>query len=795
MSRHHVIEYAWIALSVLLAPALTGCGGDSYVSPTEGVITQDFVPEYEMERGLLESLALFSQYISKDYLPVGSPNAENDKCGCFKGEKTMTSTEKGVRVNADLSMLCAFLVKYAKPLGISLPKGVTYERLEEMAMGSLVWAYSTHKAVRLKECRGGDYWGSVGLGDSKWESSLWAFSVAWSAFFQWDKLTDSQKEHIHSLIAAECEYELQRELPVGVIGDTKAEENGWEACVLAAALGLFPEDPSASLWFERMREFAVNSYSHPSDTLLKEPLDPWYNNQSVADLTKGANLFEDYTLQNHKYFHPSYLNVVAQELGEAALALQMFQEGLGKGVKWKSEALFHNILKVKENVIDYLALPDGEIAMPNGNDWSLFLFDQITSFSVMATFLRDPEALTLENMAYKNILARQSTTPDGSWLLRSDIGARRMGIQGHRVMMTYLMHLTASTEEITPARWEDFREEHSGARVLPCQNVVRASSPDRFAVFSYSDGLENCSGYISSNTPDKCKVFIPFRYGGTGNFIGWYNVKDKGQTSSILRDPYFVTEGNSFVTGSTILTNDNTLETSFAIYATPGNAVLYLDRSKAMENVTITGERGLVAGISMDEFTSLRRSVTFDRKGKTPLEKVLDGDRIVSSEGKWANVDGQVGLVVRSSCDRMAFGDRADNKSVMTAKLYGAFSDAVRQFNAGDRVGDRAAVYYTGISPETTAKLDSKLIEFENGIIATDPDGTAHMLIADFDSECNHDLVNVRFKIDTTLSARVPVFDGTTNISKSGGYYQVELQVSLDGACAKGLSTSSYYPE
>ena len=349
------IKYVWIALPAFLISALTGCGGDRYVSPTEVVITRDFVPESEMERGLMESLALFSEYITKDYLPVGSPNDEGEKCGCFKGERTMTSTEKGVRVNADLSMLCAFLVKYAKPLGVKLPKGVTYDRLERMAMRSLVWAYSTHKAVRLKQCRGGDYWGSTGEGDSKWESSLWAFSVAWSAFFQWDKLTDRQKEHIHSLLSAECDYELQRDIPVGAKGDTKAEENGWEACVLAAAIGLFPDDPDATLWFERMREFAVNSYSHPSDTLLKDPLDPWYNDQSVADLTKGANLFEDYTLQNHNYFHPSYLNVVAQELGEAALALKMFQEGLGRENKWKSEALFHNIIRVKENVIDRYA--------------------------------------------------------------------------------------------------------------------------------------------------------------------------------------------------------------------------------------------------------------------------------------------------------------------------------------------------------------------------------------------------------------------------------------------------------
>ena len=30
-----------------------------------------------------------------------------------------------------------------------------------------------------------------------------------------------------------------------------------------------------------------------------------------------------------------------------------------------------------KEVLNWLALADGELAMPNGNDWSLFLYDQI----------------------------------------------------------------------------------------------------------------------------------------------------------------------------------------------------------------------------------------------------------------------------------------------------------------------------------------------------------------------------------------------------------------------------------
>ena len=210
---------------------------------------------------ILSMLSAFMQYVRNDYQPLDNQYA------VFKGEHTGAADERGVRTNADLSMVAAF-------------------------MGE----------------------------DHQWESSLWAMSVAYSAYFQWQRLPDSLKTDIYQLLKAECNYELERDIPTGYIGDTKAEENGWEVDVLAATLGLFPDDPLASQWFQRMRAFAINSYSHPTDALDTTVVDPAYDATRVCDLYKGSNLYPDWTLQNHDFFHTSYQNVVIQELGEAALA-------------------------------------------------------------------------------------------------------------------------------------------------------------------------------------------------------------------------------------------------------------------------------------------------------------------------------------------------------------------------------------------------------------------------------------------------------------------------------------------
>ena len=743
-------------------------------SPTEGVVNGDFVGESQMKDDLLQMLANFATYLKNDFQECAAPNSVNEACGCFKGENTMANDERGVRPNADLSMICAFLVKYGKEK-VSLPTGVSWEKIEDMAMKSLVFAYSTHKANKLKVCSGNNYWGSTSTSDAVWESSLWAMSVAYSAFFQWDKLTDAQKNYIYKLLKAECNYELQRSIPTGYAGDTKAEENGWEADVLAATLGLFPNDPLAPRWFQRLREFAINIYSQKDDANDKTIIDPDYDQKTVAQLYKGQNLYDDYTLQNHNYFHTSYQNVVIQELGEAALALKLFQQGLFGEEKWKTNALMHNNDKVMKEVLYWLALADGELAMPNGNDWSLFLYDQITSYSTNACFLRDPHALMLENLAYKMIKARQTTTADGSWLLRADVGARRMGVEAHRVMMTWLMHEILSTADMKATVWDDFNREYSNAKVFSSQNIVRAATDSRFTCFSWSDGLKSYTGYIAANSVDKNKIVVPFRANNTGNFLGWYEVQGKGTNATPVVNGIYQLDDNAYVMNGELNTNDATLNNRFAIYSTPGNAVIYLDYVRANQDVTINKEKGGLMAISVDELTKAKRTLYFpDYSAEYDChcytQQTFDGTTLATLPGPWVNVDNALSII-NASGKRFAFGEKANNNSVMTAKLYGSYHAEKRSAKAGSVIDRRAIAYYSNITAEETNNffddvhsLSNVVPEGWNGVIV--PDGsissTFYLLLSNFASDKKCTLQNYYNRLGQ------PVFAVRTTISNAG---------------------------
>ncbi len=730
-------------------------------SPTEGVITSDFTSESDMMKDILQMIATFSEYMVNDFFDCVYTNSINEECGYFEGESSGASNEAGVRTNADLSMLCAFLVKYAKD-SVTLPSGVTWDRIEEIALKSLIFAYSTHKANKLKVTSSQDYWGSTSASDYVWESSLWAMSVAYSAYFQWDKLTETQKDYIYKMLKAECNYELERSIPTGYAGDTKAEENGWEADILAATLGLFPNDELAPSWFERLREFAINSYSHYSDASDNTVIDPTYDSKTVADLYVGNNLYGDYTLQNHNLFHTSYQNVVMQELGEAALALRLFQ---GDNQLWATNALMHNNQEVMDSVLNWLALPDGELAMPNGNDWSLFLYDQITSYSTQACFQRDANALMLENMAYKYIKARQQTTDDGSWLLRPDVSARRMGVEGHRVMMTYLMHYALTTEDLTPTTWEDFRSQRSEARLLPYQNVVRAFTKDRFTTFSWSTGLSSYTGYFAANSADKNKIVVPYRANNTGNILGWYTVSGKSTNASPTVSGVYELEGDGFTMNGELATNDNSLDNSFAIYSTPGNAILYVDQVTGLSSGTITGEYGGLLAISTDEFTKLKRSLYYT---DTDTHRQLDGTSLTALQTDWVNIDNEIGVVGQNG-KAMAFGDRSENNSILTSKLYPMYSTESRSFKSGEVVDRRNLVYYNGIDAATTAEMNDRLMvltdmvpEGWNALLAADPDGTNYLLVANFKGEVDTATVE-----GLAVEGKAPVFKETTTIEDS----------------------------
>lgn len=745
-----------------------------YISPTEGVIDHSTISEKELKHLLIQSLADFSPCLVKNYR-VYVYNSENEPTGYFKSSTTNNNREDAVRTNADMAMICAFLVKYAQPLGIQLPNDIKWETLKNMAITSLTYAYSTHAAVKLLTCGNNEYWGNNKINE-QWQASLWAMSVAYTAYFLWDDLTPKKRRNIANMLFAECNHILSKQINTNFEKNTFAEENGWDVDVLAATIGLFPEHPNTNLYFKFMRKLAVNVLSCTHDLKNKIAIDPNIDKSSAANFFVGANLFSDYTLQNHSYFHPGYQHVAIQELGEAALALSLFQKKNMGHEKYRTNALFHNCQIVQDSVLNYLALPDGELAMPNGNDWSLFLFDQITTYSTLACFLRNSDALMLETQALKNIIARQSTTGNGEWLLNADVAQRRMAVQAHRVMMTYLMHELNSTAQLSPTPWDDFNSRYYKAKVFPCQNVVRASSPYRYMIFSMTPSGNN-SGYFAPNLPDRSKIVIPYYSSITGgSIIGWYreNLGNRALKSVKEGIPTYNIDSNSFVLQSDFSINGGSLKRCMALYCTPGNAIIYHDIVKCYRNTTIKDDNSGILCISFDKFTNLSRQF-YHTNGHDTISNGMPQE----FNTPWLNIDNTIGIISRTPNSKFKLMEPIYNASIQSRILASGYNGKQREFKADSIADTHAFVFLSKVTQEETqiyndltSLLTPKMPSGWTGIITTDNTGT-YVMISNFLGQHNSCTIQ---EIQYNAKQFFPIFGNKLHIQENTASIDVDIK-------------------
>ncbi len=731
------MKYIFLVIFLVLTavcphPIVAQTVGD-YHSPTEGVLDLRCLSEQELKAGIMDMLADFSRYMKKNFVNWRSVNKDGDSIGFFRCKEPMSSTEDGVRTNIDMGMTCAFLYKYGRRDGVKLPDGVSWEDIRKMAFMSLTFCLSTHTANKLAICVDQKYWGTSSTGALQFESSLWAMTATFAAYFLWDELSDSQQKCVKKMLDAECMYIAgKNRIPTRRENDTRAEENGWDVGVLAARVGLV-DGGHSDRYFDRMRAMAINTFSVKYDKRDYTVIDPEYNNKTVAGFYEGDNIASDFTLQNHGHFHPGYQNVVIQELGEAKLALELFGADNGNARRYSTNAIFHNCRRVQDSVLNYLALPDGDFAMPNGNDWSMYLFDQITSFSTLACFLRDGDALMLESQAFKNIKIRQQTTSDGSWLLNSDIGQRRMGVQAHRVVMSYLMHEVASTSDLVPTLWQDFCKRYYHAKLFETQRVVRAASDYRLMVFSLCAG-GNYSGYFVPNKPDLCKIMMPhFDYNNGGNFLGSYTYENKKTSGKLTQQPIFNLDGNTFVMHTLISYHEGSVHKNSVFYCTEGNAIIYQDKVKFMGETTLQEDNGGKQCVSFDKFTSEWRTISYKDGSKIigadSLEAVFDSP--------WINIDNSIGIVSRDAGHVFRFGNTINNASIKCRLLTSSWR-GLRNHKFGDRNDAHSYIYLSKVTAEETSSCNDKTILLNDylpnewGGIITDDNTGVYVLVTNF---------------------------------------------------------------
>lgn len=708
---------------------------------SEAVFSADQISEANVKSTIREMLAKHLVYAEGQY-----------KAGGYFGNGQ--SVEHGARTNADYALIYAFIYKYAQDQ--SLPNGMSFETVKQHALAAIRYSYNTHKTGTVN-CTNGSKWGIV------WESSMWCTSTAYASWLMADELTSADKAAIKTMVLAEANYNLSRTIPTAVNKDTKAEENGWDTNILAIATAMYPEEKNAEAWDYRCKQFAMNTYSVASDLYKNNPLTDVVDGKLVADWHIGANLHPDYALENHDFFHTSYLNIPIQEMSESLLAYKAVQDQSTPRFAIP-EALKHNVTNVWNTLLKELIMADGMEAMPNGNDWSMYIYDELSTYSAMACIYRDADALMLESMILQYAKMRQATTSDGSFLLNPDVGERRMAVTARRLVFAHLYHDFFPTNGIVATKWADFSKKHETTKLLPYSGIVRSNNDHRYVTFSWFQSVDasykSYMGMVSPNLIDNSNIVFPFKAANGGNFTGYVDVTGKTRNAALLGNTFALYPKSFSTTGKLNMTGGS-ITKYLTFYSTPGNAVIYHEDMVGAVAGTVTKDGGLMMGITTDIMTRLSRTL-YSQAGNIKS----NGNEVSNIAGNWVNVDNILGMVVNGGSG-IAFGEKELSTSVYVSKLYGSYSTTAKSFTSGEVVYSRSAIIYPKVDAATTGMLAAraKYPSVATGWKATaaeDPDGRRYLVMSNFRSS---------LPSDVTLSypQGAPVFDKVTTIANSTG--------------------------
>ena len=277
--------------------------------------------------------------------------------------------EHGIRPNTGTVLGFSFLYRFGTyDAGLT---GISREALrDEYIIPMMNYLVATYDSIPTDD---GKCW------KNQWQSAHWAYSLGKAAWYMGDDLPRLLRNRICRVIKAEAARFFGVEPPARVKFDTASEENAWNSQIFHVASLLMPDDPDYGRWQALFRKWVVSSYVTAADMAAGLVVDG-----EPVGAFKGANLHDDYTLENHGIVHPDYMCAFILSL-QTAVDYKM----TGKNVP---AFLLYNIPQVYDN-LKWFSLPDGGLTYPSWQDWRLFRNpDWFINHVYMAVYAHDKDA-------------------------------------------------------------------------------------------------------------------------------------------------------------------------------------------------------------------------------------------------------------------------------------------------------------------------------------------------------------------------------------------------------------------
>ncbi len=510
-------------------------------------------------------------------------------------------------------------------------------------------------------------------GDGSWQAALETYGWAFAAKLLWDRLDEDTRAVVQRVVVAESDILLTKPIADAVDGNTGAEDNGWNAPLPALASVMFPDHPHKAGWEERSQRLAMNASSRAADEQSSETVD----GHPVSDWVETANLFDDFTLENHGFFHPIYLQVSQLTVNDAAVVYQQ----AGKAVP---DAFAFRYPEVWDNVLGPLAGDDGDLVMPAGQDWTSKDYQHLEYLAALATRLQRVDASVAESQALQLVAKRQATHDGGSILGQPQLGYESMLVK--RLAFAHWTHkLFGPSPQPTRDQYEHARAKTAGVHQWPDADTFSARQRDAVVTMSWGARVMGLVVPASSGHEDD-PVFAAYLPGsGIGDASGVV-----GPYSCDCRKDYFSTAGS---VGTR----------KFSLTSFPDGMTMLLDRG--------TGRTFSLGFEQVEGLTGPRPVYSAGGTGTGELD------------GTWANVADRFGLAVAGGGGLAATEVATGNPHLRV--------DGSRATGSGNR----GAAVYPLVDATTTEALSDDLHQPPapdgwSALVARAADGTGRVAVA-----------------------------------------------------------------
>lgn len=636
----------------------------------------------------LELLARFPAYLGQAWREV------DDEHGYFGDPSHL---ESGLRTNANV-MFCAALLASEPEFQSTRPDQAAH--LLRRARSTLRYLTDAH-LTGPGTCADGAAWGGV------WQSAWWTTRLALGARLIWDRLTPTERAGVERVVVHEADHLLPLIVPTGLEEDTKAEENAWDAEILATAIALFPDHAQRPVWRDKLCAYGFNVFSVARDREASGIIE----GKPLRDWVTTVNLHSDYTLENHGAYHFCYVASPLHSLAWASYAL------VSQGIA-PPAALRHHVREVWETAkITFL---DRRFAYVGGQDWARYTYGEyfiVPALVWLQHWLDDSDARDIEQARVQTLREEQADNADGSFFGRRFTQPHYHGQCAKyetdcyaNLGLAYLWRRmtpnpTAPATAGSPARTL------AGQRVSPECGIAFARSSQCFASFSWK----------TLTAPYPLALFVPL---GRDDLAEWAPGNLFGRLVLFNEDPGAVwirrmqeTASGFEIRGTVVYRGRKgrilyTHDLEYQVDMAAGTAEV-ASAFTAQQRLFVRRAEGLALALPNDRFNGFVRRIEseqgsldlrFDpaqrpawlRKSGLPYrilrkglrETLRDGPRHPIS-GRWLNIDGVLGIAAVGG-EATGFlihqpaGRNLDNGSLHLDRIYCPLTPLNRRFNPGD---------------------------------------------------------------------------------------------------------------